>query len=281
MNELRKLQLVQTEILDVIVEICSKNDINYYLIGGTLLGAVRHEGFIPWDDDLDIAMSRLDFEKFINLCASELNDKYYLHWITTDNTYWLPFAKIRKKNTLLDEYTISHLNIPKEIFVDIFPLDNVIQEKSKTQKIKTNIIKSISKIIYIKKKIKLNSISDKNMLINIIRIIAALFPIKFLFKIQIKFMKSENHKSSAIYYINYGSNYDTIKQTILKSKYDPFKTAKFEEGIYKIPNDYDYILTRIYGDYMKLPPEEERTLRHKPQKISFGSENLEVNHETL
>ena len=93
---LRKLQLTQLEILTEVVRICHSNKLRYYLIGGTLLGAIRHKGFIPWDDDLDIAMPRKDFVKFISICRTELNSRYFLHYYTTDFNYYLPFAKVRK-----------------------------------------------------------------------------------------------------------------------------------------------------------------------------------------
>ena len=95
---LQSLQKVEIEILDEIDRICRMNNINYCLVGGTLLGAVRHGGFIPWDDDVDVAMPRNDYERFMDVCKSELSDDFYLHSIKTDKTYWYPFIKIRKKH---------------------------------------------------------------------------------------------------------------------------------------------------------------------------------------
>ena len=116
----------QLKVLSVIDEICKKHNITYFADWGTLLATVRHGGYVPWDDDLDFFMPRKDYEKFSKLCSSQLDEKYYLHNIETDNKYWLPFAKIRKKNTVFDEKCISHLNVKKGIFVDIWAIPNPI-----------------------------------------------------------------------------------------------------------------------------------------------------------
>ena len=97
---LRKVQLVQLEIAKEIARICEENKINYYLIGGTLLGAIRHKGFIPWDDDLDIGMIRSDYEKFMQIAPKCLDDKYALIDWKSDLIYPHPMGKIIKKGTI-------------------------------------------------------------------------------------------------------------------------------------------------------------------------------------
>ena len=87
---LKKLRNVELQILDQVVEICKKHNLKYILTAGTLIGAVRHKGFIPWDDDIDIALPRKDFNKLINICQSELDDKFYLDCPETNDKYWLP-----------------------------------------------------------------------------------------------------------------------------------------------------------------------------------------------
>ena len=126
-SKLRKVQLTELEILEKIDEICKKNNINYFLIGGTLLGDVRHKGFIPWDDDIDIGMLREDYEKFINVCLKNgaLGKDYYLHCNESDDDYFIPFIKVKKNNTTFAEKNIENINTHKGIFLDIFPYDNV------------------------------------------------------------------------------------------------------------------------------------------------------------
>jgi lipopolysaccharide cholinephosphotransferase len=100
-EDLRKVQLIQLEILKEAVRICDRHNIDYWLAGGTQLGAVRHNGFIPWDDDLDIAMLRANYEKFLHFASKELDTQYYLQEWRLDEKYGLPFTKIRKKNHYL------------------------------------------------------------------------------------------------------------------------------------------------------------------------------------
>jgi lipopolysaccharide cholinephosphotransferase len=106
----RKVQLIELEILLEVDRICRKNDIKYQLSGGTLLGAVRHQGFIPWDDDIDIIMLRNDYNKFIALCKIELNNSYFLQIPETDDKTPSLYAKIRKNNTAYISYEYRNIN---------------------------------------------------------------------------------------------------------------------------------------------------------------------------
>ncbi len=101
-NMLRQVQLTQLEILIETNKICRNHNIKYFIICGTLLGAVRHKGFIPWDDDLDIAMHRKDYDYFLKIANKELNEKYFCQSVYSEPDYYLPYAKIRKNKTNLD-----------------------------------------------------------------------------------------------------------------------------------------------------------------------------------
>lgn len=123
MNKLRQLQLCELEILNEFVRICEKYGLRYYLVGGTLLGAVRHQGFIPWDDDIDVAMLRTDYERFADICRYELGEKYFYQNVKTDPYYFLTYAKLRKNNTEFYEERFCNAKFHKGIFIDIIPLD--------------------------------------------------------------------------------------------------------------------------------------------------------------
>jgi len=127
-SELKKIQNTLLEILIEVDRICRKNDIKYFLFAGTLLGAVRHKGFIPWDDDIDIAMPREDYEKFLQIVQKEPYSNYFLQNVITEIEAPFLFSKFRKDDTLLLEKAVMNKNIHHGIFIDIFPLDKVWSE---------------------------------------------------------------------------------------------------------------------------------------------------------
>ena len=141
---LKKLHEVEVEILDEFVRICKKQKLQYFLYYGTLLGAVRHNGFIPWDDDLDVAMPREDYEKFIKMAKEELNDNFYIDNKDTNDEYYLNFTKLRKKNTIFEQDFQVNYDGPKGIWIDIFPID----ESKKENSIKLQIQQKLNYIIY-------------------------------------------------------------------------------------------------------------------------------------
>ena len=124
-GSIKDVQIVCLEILKEIDRICKQNGILYWMEGGSMLGAVRHHGFIPWDDDLDIAMFRDDYNRFLEIASKELKENYFLQTHQTDPEYPLFYAKVRKNNTFIDERSYQDLNIHKGIFVDIFPVDGL------------------------------------------------------------------------------------------------------------------------------------------------------------
>lgn len=260
---LEKLKKVQLDILEYITQICRKNKLDYFLIGGTLLGAVRHKGYIPWDDDLDIAMPRSDYEKFIKVFTS--TDKFIIEDYS-DKNYWLPFIKVRNKNTLYIEDSQIYYKGNKGIWVDIFPLDNGSKEKSfiewfqfkATFALRTSISKKAN--IIIEKK--------QNIINEFICKMLSLLPYNFLLYCQ-KNIMTLNKDNNSKYFINLGSQYGYNKQIHLKNKYYPIKQLEFEGKKYNVPNDYNYLLTKIYGkNYMELPPKDKQ-ITHNPKKIKF------------
>ena len=123
-SNLRKVQNAELDILKEFIEICRKINVRYYVIDGTLLGAVRHQGFIPWDDDIDIGMFREDYEKFVALAPQVLPECLFLQTYRTDEEYYRNSGKIRNSNTTMIETVVKDLRMNHGVFIDIFPLDN-------------------------------------------------------------------------------------------------------------------------------------------------------------
>ena len=122
-EEKRFLQTEELSVLNEIKRVCDRNGIKYYITAGTLLGAVRHGGFIPWDDDVDIVMKREDYERFGRICRAELRPGFFYQSEQTERDYPFGFAKVRKDNTSVREKILDGLEIHKGCYVDIFPLD--------------------------------------------------------------------------------------------------------------------------------------------------------------
>ena len=261
-DTLNKLHQVELEILDKFNEICQKNNINYSLCGGTLLGAIRHKGFIPWDDDIDVIMPRKDYEKFLEIGQQELGDKYYLDSFKTNKKGYLPFSKIRKNGTIFDEELSHHIDCHKGIFIDIFPLDNVKDmKKSHTT---AGFIKSIINAINVKVKIfKLKDARHK-----ILVWFLTLFSTKKLMSFIDKLAKKENDVDTE-YLVCFVGSYSFKSELIKKSDFFPTKLTSFEGKKYSIMNNYENYLSGLYGNYMELPPVEKR-INHMPLNIDFG-----------
>lgn len=257
-DEFRKLQLTQLEIMDEIHRVCVENDITYYMIGGTALGAVRHKGFIPWDLDIDIAMKRKDYDKFKDVCKTALNDRFtYRDYLNTKN-YPNPHAIICVNNTVLvnkfEKYNPEMKNMG--IYLDIFPLDNApIDDKERVKHAKK--LNRIKKL----KQYKVGMRYEKNF----IKTFAKKFISNAIFwtsidKINAKMdrcMRKYNCTDTG-YVCSMASHYSYEKQFMKEEIYGNPKLIKFEDREYFCLQETDEYLTRIYKDYMKLPPENER-----------------------
>ncbi len=261
---LEELHKVEIELLDEFVRICDKYKLTYYLSGGTLLGAVRHKGFIPWDDDIDVSMFRRDYDKFIEVAQKEINSKYYLDSFETNKDYYLPFAKIKKNNTIFDEEESTNLLHHKGIYIDIFPLDNV-KNNHKLGKVRALFVRTIVETMFYKLKIRSLKIVKHPILVFILSLLSK----RSLMKWQ-KHLLTKNKNDSSMYVCALAGSYAYEKELTLRSNFYPPKKVMFEGKEYNGMNDNDIYLSRLYGDYMKLPPKEKR-VNHMPLKIVFDT----------
>ena len=262
-TELREAQLIMLDILKEIDRVCKKGNIQYWLDSGTLLGAIRHKGFIPWDDDLDICMLREDYNKFIEISKEELSKKYFLQSYDSDNKTENMWIKLRDRNSILkiNEREKGHIGI----FVDIFPMD-FYSNNDKNYKIK-NKIKLIT-LMYWMKHAKIKRPVIKHIKGNMTKLIARLiflFNPKFNYKNIIKLVKKElkniSMESEGSDYINYGVEVPFDKM-IEKNWIFPLDSYEFEGEKYPIPREYDLYLKNLYGNYMELPKKENRRPSH-------------------
>lgn len=261
MNQLHEVEL---EIMDEIARICNKNNLRYCITAGTLLGAVRHGGFIPWDDDADIVMPREDYIKFCSVCKTDMNPDYFVDSFYTEKNCFRLFGKVRKRNTIFLQEDVGEpkCNLHNEIWIDIFPLDNADASIEKMEK-KKRLLGKLKNILVI----KMTKVDTGKAKI----IASSLCPIKLVQMLINKIMMSGPKNSDS--YINYGSQYSVQKQTIKKEVYFPVTKIKFEDRVYAAPAQVETLLVKLYGrNYMELPPEEKRRT-HKPIDLCFDVNN--------
>jgi len=261
-NTLTKLRAIQLELLDEFVRICNEHNLAYFLTAGTLLGAVRHKGFIPWDDDLDVGMPRYDYEKFINLDTETLNEKYYILSYkskTNAGKYCLNFAKFCKTGTVFAESYKEPAGYAG-IFIDIFPFDNCYPFFAPLQ----SFIKRLILNIY---RVKRNALYKKNIINIFAKIFCIVFPLKLVDYIHSTlFLNIKNNKQISYLSSIYGYKKETHNHAVIY----PLSEIIFEGNYYRAPNNYDSFLKTMYGNYMELPPLEKRRT-HLPDYIEFNN----------
>ena len=265
---LREVQLIQLEIALEVKRICLKNNINYFLDAGTLLGAVRHNGFIPWDDDLDIGFLREDYELFLECAAKDLHEDFILQTWKSDEGYGLPFAKIRKKNTKYVELKSANIKSHQGIFIDLFAYDKAPESKIK-QLVQKNISNVFARIILIKRGYEpwMGENGFKKNIYLIYKFMALFIPTSVAIKLFEYNNQLYNNTASKLRFICDGNAYD--KWMFDENLLSNLTNHLFESNYFSIPKDYDKYLTIGYGDYMKPPKQQDRGDRHMIVEVDY------------
>lgn len=263
---LSHLQDVELMILKDFVKICEDNKIEYYLIFGTQIGAIRHQGFIPWDDDIDIMMFREDYEKFLKIMEENPNDKYTIFDSRYNSEYFFQFGRMSLNDTYWAEYWDDQVSFRLGIHIDLFILDVLPDNKLKRWLFIQYCFILVR--LYSLSVLKFNNYSNiVNLVLNTIHGLLNLVGLNdnyFQKRLPKLFRKYES--SSGQYVTDL-----TLRERVVfkRNDYKPPKKVKFEDCIFDIPNNDDNTLIPIYGDYMQLPPEEER-VGHVLNEIDFG-----------
>lgn|SRR5690625_797717 len=276
-EEVRSRQL---KILLEIDSLCKAQDIKYVLFAGTLLGAVRHSGFIPWDDDIDVAMTRHEYNRFLQACQKHLSSDFFLQSFRTDPEYFNQHVRIRLNNTVFMQGQYKEFEMHHGIFVDVFPFDNAFPNNpARRLKHITSIrfVRFISKLFNYgtnKRFVASHPSIFKRLSYRVLHPLLRIFPkhrINYFYERQITKMNSFNSKfcthltwrMSQKYYGAYMAE---------KSFFDDTIALNFEGHNFPAPKNYDKWLTSIYGDYMTPPPKRYRKPHHGVIRIEFNDD---------
>lgn len=257
--KLCEIQKIEFDILKRFADVCEKNNLRYYLCGGTLLGAIRHKGFIPWDDDIDILMPRPDFIRFQELSKNNImgNDlKVCSSYLGNLND---PFCKIFNINTIMKkEY--SEDSFDNHIWIDIFPMDGLPTSEKKVKRIfrKVAVARAIVRTIKVRMEIS-DQISKtkfkaimKRISQPILRLIGSKRIVAYIDKLVQKYNFDDSYYVGGIAF-GYGP-----QEKMVREDYVPVVKVEFEGHFFNAPGCWDVYLRNLYGDYMKLPPKEKQ-----------------------
>lgn len=257
-EELRKIGAIQLELMDEVHRLCIENNIRYYMAYGTLLGAVRHKGFIPWDLDIDVVMPRKDYERFKQVCQKQLDDRYSYVDRESFRSYGRPHALIAHKETrLFCKYDrVNPKLMELGVYIDIFPLDNAPEE----EKERKQHAKKLNRIRKLKDKRLMYCYSFKKWRRFLHYAIAATLiwiPVPWLNRYQQKQMQKYNRSETNVV-CSMAGGYAYEKECMPVEIFSDPVLLEFEGRLFYAPRKYTQYLTRLYGDYMQLPPEEKR-----------------------
>lgn len=255
--DLKEIQCIELKILRVFHDVCEKHNLTYTLMGGTMLGAIRHQGFIPWDDDIDVSMPRPDYDLFLRLASEGAFENYELSSIENKKTHIQHFAKLVDNRTILFEKNVKD-KYYNGINIDVFPADGVPDDAKVASKHYKKLAKLRKYVIFAAMDLKYEGIL-KTLLKYIRNIPFKLIgPVYFSKKLDQEYKKYPFNEST---YVSYSTSY-ALKTKMKKEDFLNVIDVEFCGYKFKCQADFENILTNIYGNYMKLPPEKERISHH-------------------
>ena len=256
-RQLRDLQLADVEILREFGRVCEAHDLRYYLAYGTLLGAVLHRGFIPWDDDIDVTMPRPDYERFARICASEPRPGFTWQSYRTDRHYPFLFGKLLKDGTVLRQAPWAHLPLQHSVYIDVFPLDGGADGPwaKWAQRV-------VVRIAGARLRARCKRRRLKRVLVQLTRVIPRSAVIAVF-----EAMTGRVPTDGSTRWICAGNWYGYRRQRFPSGWFGPGATQVFEGLSLVGPVEWDAYLAQVYGDYMTPPPVADRRSHHQVTEV--------------
>ena len=266
-EELRKVQLLELKVLKEIKRVCAKHDIKYFLTGGTLIGAVRHKGFIPCDDDIDIAMMRSDYDRFIEIAPKELGPEFSLLSIQHDPKIGTFFSKV-----VLNGTTYRNIQQPDDaknfgFLVDVLPYDNIYDNKL-LAKLYFSWLNFCVVLYSMKNGYHNGTTKLKQFVAKAMKICFFWVPKGWLRNNIINYPYRLNRKkTNTRAYLS--GRYGIPREMRSAYLFGEYTELPFEDDSFMVLKEYHAFLTELFGDYMKLPPVEQR-VTHQVAELDFG-----------
>lgn len=254
--ERKKIWAVGLGILLELDRVCRENNLTYFLFYGSLLGAVRHNGFIPWDDDIDVGMPRDDYNKLLDIAPKEFDNPYFLQTPYSDIGAYYSYAKLRNSNASTIAYGFRYADFNQGAMVDIFPFDNCIMEDVADRRayIKERILDMST---YMRMTNPYLKEDDKRRILSW----SGRDPITVFEEINLKAIEYNDIDTEYITPTTF-TLYDVLKSVYYKEDFSDVVMVDFEGFKFPIPVGYERILSTLYGDYMSFPPVEDRGNHH-------------------
>ena len=262
MNALQEKQL---NILKYFIKVCEKHNLQYFLVGGSTLGAIRHKGFIPWDDDIDVGMPRKDYDKFVELQSEFEGTPYFIQTFKTDPCYIYNYGKLRDSSTTFIENTFKQHRINHGVWIDIFPIDGfskVVKPREKFAKKVAHIWWQVylSYLPALRRKVHARTFF-KDILLNIVAGLFYIFDIAHYRNKHVERYVRKIPLEESVMAGNY-FGFNMKREAMDTNLFKEFVKVPFEDTEAYVLKDYDTYLRNLYGDYMKFPPKEKQVGHH-------------------
>ena len=258
----KKIWAIELDLLSKLLEVCNKYNIKVFAFGGTLLGAVRHKGFIPWDDDVDVCLLKDDFEKLLSVAEKEFDEPYFFQTAFSDKRFHIGYARLRNSNTTGFIPYNDDINYNNGIFIDIFIMNGYTNNKLKlkSQRFKLSLLEKLIHSYYV-------DLGSKKGIKKVAMMLVKKFDNLFLNydKLTRKYYNTLTKYDSDSERVTLltGSDYFMTRYWCMKDDFSEVVMLPFESLSIPAPRNYDRILSNSYGDYMEFPPVEKRGKWHE------------------
>jgi lipopolysaccharide cholinephosphotransferase len=264
---MRRLREIHLDLLRAFDEFCRRHRLPYFAIAGTALGAIRHQGFIPWDDDVDLAMPRAAFDAFVRTAPTEFDERYFVQHHSTDPQFPLPMSKLRRNDSVFAEEAVITASMHQGIFIDIFPIDR--KPKSPWgQRAHYGALTVLSRIARLKSGYDLRPMGrGARLLVAVARRLLRAVPMRSVTQTHESMLRAFRDGRGPLTIA--GGTYGYLREWFDPRWLAQSRMSQFEGQLVPVFAEVEAYLTHLYGDYMTLPPETQRTSPHVLANLEF------------